>query len=82
MKNECFLMTTGFELTAAALRDQPDRIRELFGALTAAETAAAAEGAVLAMAGALREAVDPAVVEQMITTTEAAARTGRVHGFA
>ncbi|MFF0061083.1 hypothetical protein ACFYRC_05965 [Streptomyces sp. NPDC005279] len=73
VNNHQYLMTTGYEVTAAALRDEPDKIRELFASLTAAETAAAAEGCVLAMALIVRELLDPGDVEQMITAAEAGA---------
>ena len=73
MRDQDFLMATGFELTAAALRDQPDKVRHLFGALTAAETAAAAEGSILAMAEMIRAVLDPDVIEQMSTAAEAGA---------
>jgi len=73
MSNMQFLKVTGYEVTAAALRDKPDKIRALFGSLTAAETAAAAEGGLLAMAEIIRATQPTEIVEQMITAAEAGA---------
>ncbi|MDG9706263.1 hypothetical protein [Streptomyces sp. DH37] len=61
---------TAYGVTIAALRDDTDGIRLLLHDLPREELAAVAEGALLAMAGAVREALHPDDVADMIRAVQ------------
>ncbi|MFF7577533.1 hypothetical protein ACFZBE_21525 [Streptomyces sp. NPDC008061] len=71
---------TAYGVVVAALRNDDDAIRTLFAGLTPEETAAAAEGAVLAMAQTLREVLDDNTVNHMITAVQALAAADAAEG--
>ncbi|MFC8234277.1 hypothetical protein [Streptomyces sp. NPDC057284] len=71
---------TAYGVTVAALRSDPDAIRTLFAGLTPEETAATAEGAVLAMAQTLRDVLDDDTVNHMITAVQALAAADAAEG--
>ncbi|KIF69257.1 hypothetical protein HY68_12735 [Streptomyces sp. AcH 505] len=71
---------TSYGVVVAALRDDPEAIRALFAGLTPAEIAATAEGAVLAMAGTLREHLDPHTIQSMIRAVQQLAQHDAAEG--
>ncbi|MGW5530250.1 hypothetical protein [Streptomyces xanthochromogenes] len=66
--NDLFL--TGYGLAVTALRDDRQGIQALFAGLTPEETAAVAEGALLAMAETVRLALPTETVNHMITAVQ------------
>lgn len=60
-------------VTAAALNDDETAVRLLLHGLPPEQTAAACEGAVLAMAGLVREAITPEAVEEAVRQAQALA---------
>jgi len=61
---------TAYGVTVAALRDDADAIRLLLHGLTPQQVAAIAEGALLAMASTVREALHPDDVADMIRAVQ------------
>ncbi|MET7619032.1 hypothetical protein [Streptomyces sp. NPDC005408] len=71
---------TAYGVVVAALRDDPAAIQTLFHTLTQEETAAVAEGALLTMAGTLRDVLDPDDIQTIITAVQALAATDAAEG--
>lgn len=61
---------TAYGVTAAALRDDVEGLRTLLHGLSAEETAAVAEGSLLAMAEAVRMALPPSSVDDMVRAVQ------------
>ncbi|MES9523136.1 hypothetical protein [Streptomyces capoamus] len=67
-------------VTAAALRDDDLAVRLLLNTLPPEEIAATAEGAVLAMAGLVREAITPEAVQRAVAEAQALAHQAATEG--
>lgn len=71
---------TAYGVVVAALRDDSPGIQTLFQNLTPEETAAVAEGALLTMAGTLRDLLDPHSIQTMISAVQHLAATDATEG--
>lgn len=71
---------TSYGVMVAALRNEPADIRALLDGLTYEELANVAEGSVLAMAEALRLALTPDIVENVITSVQQLAAADTAEG--
>ena len=73
-------LRTAALITAAALRDDTTAVRLLLATLRPEEIAATCEGAVLAMAGLVREAITPEAVQNAVNEAQQLAQQAATEG--
>lgn len=81
MTSEAQYLRTAALATAAALRDDETSLRLLLHTLPPEQIVATCEGAILAMAGLVREAITPQALQRAVAEAQAIAHQAATEGI-